>query len=171
MIGLEKAKIELFSSYLDFISEMQAAGEKIWEGMIPKAGENAQSFVRRLLDSEKNPEAGLVAATTYWATIGSEVVGRIQLRHELNDDLKVFGGHVGYEVRPSRRRLGIATMMLREVLKTLKAQQIGRILVTCAPDNLASNKTIVANGGVLHHQKFVERINRPTNYYWIEINV
>src|SRR5690606_7632066 len=100
---------------------------------------------------------------------GNLVVGRISFRHRLNENLKVFGGHIGYEVRPSWRKKGVATEMLRMLLKTERAKQIGRLLLTCAPDNVASNKVILANGGVLEKTAFVERVGRMSNYYWIEL--
>jgi predicted acetyltransferase len=59
--------------------------------------------------------------------------------------------------------------MLRQVLRTPKAREIGRLLLTCAPDNVASNRTIRANGGVLERTIFVERIARETNLYWIAL--
>lgn len=169
-VSLEKPNLTLFSSYKNFIDEMRNAGETIWDGMVPKLRERPEEFVARLLGDESNPETGLVPSTTYWATIQGVVVGRINLRHQLNDSLKEFGGNVGYEVHPAFRRRGIATEMLKKLLTTKKANEIGRLLVTCAPDNIASNKTIVTNGGILVASRFAERINRQTNYYWIEVS-
>lgn len=54
----------------------------------------------------------------------------------------------------------------RQVLRTPKAREVGKLLLTCAPDNLASNRTIRANGGVLERTVLVERIGRETNLYW-----
>ncbi len=107
--------------------------------------------------------------TVYWAVIDEAVVGRISLRHRLEGNLLKMGGHIGYEVRPSFRRRGVATAMLRELLKTEKAKEIGRLLLTCAPDNIASNKTILANGGVFTEKVFVEMVNDYRNHYWIEL--
>jgi predicted acetyltransferase len=59
--------------------------------------------------------------------------------------------------------------MLRRVLALPKARDIGRLLLTCAPDNVASNRTILACGGVLERTIFVERIARATNLYWITV--
>jgi predicted acetyltransferase len=59
--------------------------------------------------------------------------------------------------------------MLRQVLATPEAREIGRLLLTCAPDNVASNRTIRANGGVLDRTIFVARIARETNLYWITV--
>ena len=169
MIELRKPVANLISSYLESIEEMRQIGEIVWEGIIPKAGEDPLIFVERLNRAEMTPEPGLVAQTTYWAVSNNQVVGRIALRHQLTEKLKEFGGHIGYEVRPSARRKGIATEMLRLLLQTPKSREIGRLLVTCAPDNTASNKAILANGGILERTAFVEAWHRDTNYYWIDL--
>jgi predicted acetyltransferase len=169
MIALQRPSTDQLSSYLTFIAEMKDLGETIWDGMLPRASESPSVFVERLLRAVDSPEPGLVAASSYWAVGGGEVVGRIALRHELNASLEEFGGHVGYEVRPSARKRGIAREMLRQLLELPKAREIGRILVTCAPDNVGSNKAILANGGVLARTAFVEKWQRQTNYYWIDL--
>lgn len=169
MITLQRPQEALAQSYFEFIEEMRRLGEKIWEGMIPRSNELSDAFVRRIINNETNPSTGMVPETSYWACDGKTVVGRIALRHVLNDDLKEFGGHIGYEVRPSFRRKGFAKEMLRQLLRTPKAKEIGQLLLTCAPDNLASNKTILANGGVLAKTAYVKKWQRDTNYYWIDV--
>ncbi len=155
-------------SYWDFVEERRQLGEKVWQMTVPLASESTLQFVARLLRAQTAPEPGLVAETTYWALLDKKVVGRIALRHALNKNLEEFGGHIGYEVRPSVRRSGIATEMLRLVLQTPKAKEMSRVLLTCSPDNTASIKTILKNGGLLFATKFVERVQRQTQYYWIE---
>ena len=169
MISLERPQVAHIESYFEFIEEMRQHGEKIWEGFVPVSDATSAQFVRRLLRAETQPAAGLVSETIYWACEGSHVVGRIALRHTLTESLKEFGGHIGYEVRPSCRKRGVAKEMLRLLLQTSKAQGIGTLLLTCAPDNLASNKTILANGGQLFKKAFVETWQRDTNYYWIHL--
>jgi predicted acetyltransferase len=169
MITLVKPQLELVPSYISFIEEMRSAGEKIWESVIPSPTETPELFVKRLLEGEHISTPDLVSETYYWALLNNEVVGRVGFRHYLNENLKEFGGHIGYEVRPSARNKGIAKEMLRLVLQTPKAKEIGRLLLTCAPNNIASNRTILANGGVLTSTKFVERWQRETNYYWIDL--
>lgn len=154
---------------MQFINEMRAAGETIWDSRLPQPLQSASEFVAGVLEAETKAKPGLVTETTYWSTVENEVVGLISFRHVLNENLKEFGGHIGYEVKPSQRRKGYATKMLGLLLQTPRAKQIGKLLLTCAPNNIASNKTIVANGGVLTDTKFVDRINRDTNYYWITI--
>lgn len=168
MILIIRPHIALAASYITFIDEMRKRGEKIWDGMEPKDGEGLPHFVESLLLSETIPDAGLVPQTTYWACKDDVVVGRIALRHFLTEDLTEFGGHIGYEVHPLFRKMGIAKEMLRQVLQTEKAKSIGKLLLTCAPNNIASNKTILANGGVLTKTVFAKKQQRDTNYYWID---
>jgi predicted acetyltransferase len=44
-------------------------------------------------------------------------IGMIDIRHELNDFLRNYGGNIGYGVRPSERRKGYATQMLSLALE------------------------------------------------------
>ena len=45
-----------------------------------------------------------VLTSTRWWVEGEQYLGRIAVRHELNDFLREVGGHIGYDVRPSARR-------------------------------------------------------------------
>ena len=108
------------------------------------------AFERKLT---KDPPASFVPATTYWWTEGDTYLGRINLRHRLNDYLREAGGHIGYDVRPSARRRGHATAMLAAVLPRAAALGIEKALVTCDYDNTASRKVIEANDGVLEDRR------------------
>ena len=83
--------------------------------------------------------------------------------------LRDFGGHIGYGVRPSERRKGYATLMLRLVLDKARAMGIERVLITCDKDNLASARVIQKNGGVLDSESYSEQAKRVTQRYWIEL--
>ena len=65
-------------------------------------------------------------------------------------------GHVGYAVVPWKRRRGYATAELRAILPEARAEGLARVEITTEPDNVASQRVIEANGGVL-----VERYRRP----------
>jgi len=91
---------------------------------------------------------GHVAETTLWFVDGDDYIGRISLRHALTPLLRAIGGHVGYDVRPSRRRQGHATRMLELAKPRLAALGIDPALITCDDTNVASRKVIEACGGV-----------------------
>ena len=92
---------------------------------------------------------GLVSSTFLVATIDDVIVGRASIRHELNDWLLAFGGHIGFGVLPPFRRRGCATEILRQSLVVARAFGVDRALLTCDDDNIASSTVIEQNGGVL----------------------
>lgn len=92
---------------------------------------------------------GRVPATFLVADVDGVLVGRVSVRHELNEALARVGGHIGYAVRPAHRRRGHATEMLRQSLVVARSVGIARALVTCDDDNVASARTIERCGGVL----------------------
>jgi len=109
------------------------------------------AYVRRLhadaLEESPRPQ-GHVPSTTLWWVAEEEYLGRPAIRHRLTARLRVVGGHIGYDVRPSARRRGHATAMLAAALPIARGMGIDRILLTCDEDNIGSRKVIEANGGV-----------------------
>jgi predicted acetyltransferase len=103
------------------------------------------------LEESPRPE-GFVPSTTLWWVDGDEFLGRIAIRHRLTASLRVLGGHIGYDVRPSARRRGHATAMLRAALPVARSLGIESALLTCDLDNVASRKVIEHNGGVLEDE-------------------
>jgi predicted acetyltransferase len=92
---------------------------------------------------------GWVPATFLVAVAEDQLVGRVSIRHELNEFLAELGGHIGYAVRPAFRRRGYATGILRRALQVAQRVGIERALVTCDDDNVGSVKVIENCGGVL----------------------
>lgn len=88
-------------------------------------------------------------------------VGYLALRHRLNDWLLEEGGHIGYSVRPSRRREGHASAALALGVRRAATLGIERVLVTCDVDNAGSARTIERCGGVLEDVRVGKR------RYWI----
>ena len=103
---------------------------------------------------EETPRpAGYVPATELWWVEDAEVLGRVGIRHRLTPALLEVGGHIGYDVRPSARRRGHATAMLREALMVALGLGIESALVTCNVDNVGSRTVIERNGGVLEDER------------------
>jgi len=96
-------------------------------------------------------------------------VGRVSIRHRLNDILLQVGGHIGYVVVPEFRRQGHATAILRLALH-FAHDKLGhdRVLVTCDDDNIGSIKTIENNGGVLEDVVSGPGLDKPKRRYWFD---
>ena len=80
----------------------------------------------------------------YFLMSGEHILGAISIR---------FGkvgqeGHCGYGIRPSERGKGYAAVMLSMALPIMKDYGINTALISCAEDNIASEKTILKNGGI-----------------------
>ena len=123
--------------------------------------EGFADFVRiKAQEAVADPPPGWVRNTNLWWVEGQgdpegdeEYVGRMSIRHQLTPELLEVGGHIGYDVRRSRRRRGHATAMLREALVVARGLGIDRALITCDVDNVGSRAVIEANGGELEDER------------------
>jgi len=123
--------------------------------------------LRRLEDVTVVPPEGMVHCSYRWIVEDDRVLGAISLRHELNDFLLRAGGNIGYGVRPSARRRGLASWALGAMLDEARKLGLHRVLVTCSVENDASRRTIERQGGVLEDVRNSELglIRR----YWIAL--
>jgi predicted acetyltransferase len=90
-----------------------------------------------------------------WIVEGGRVLGGIALRHG-DGELVRRVGHIGYGIRPSARRRGLATWALGEIIAEAREAGMDRVLVVCADENLGSAKTIERCGGVLESIQVTE---------------
>lgn len=127
----------------------------------------------KILDERENEETcpeGGVASNSYIAVRLSDnkVVGIIDFRHHINHPiLSTWGGHMGYTVRPDERKKGYAKDMLRQNLENCKDYGLEKVLVTCECNNIASEKTIIANSGEFERE--IEVDGKIYKRYWIKL--
>ena len=162
----------LQASYLEALAEVVPEGNaRFFELVLPAEGDfpgadfpadrladpgvfaEFCAYTRALEDPATPMPRDWVSGTYLWAVKDDTVVGRISLRHALTPWLLEVGGHIGYAVRPSARRRGVATRMLALMLPVAAAHGIDPALVTCDDTNGASRRVIEANGGVLEDQR------------------
>lgn len=99
----------------------------------------------------------------------NKIVGIIDLRHHIEHPiLSTWGGHIGYYVRPTERGKGYGKEMLRQNLLNAQKRGIKKVLITCNDDNFASEKTILANGGVFERTITVD--GEVMKRYWITVD-
>ena len=162
MIKLIKPSSEHFTQLVelkqDFINNNEPRIQG--SGSIDKY-DDLNGWLKSINDIEQGKNEKLVPSTYYLILSDDEVVGTISMRHYLTKDLEEFGGHIGYSIKPSARRKGYAKEALR-ILIDLYKDKYDEILIMCEDGNIASNKTILANGGMLINsiEKFGLKINR-----------
>jgi len=136
---------------------------------LARIAEDPASFVRELVDREaKGPPVVMPDGSTVrrlpgyrkWMWDG-EFCGSIGFRWQPGTSALPphVLGHIGYAVVPWKRGLGYATLALKLLLPEAKAEGLDCVELTTDPENLASQRVITANGGVL-----VERFLEPPQY-------
>lgn len=129
-----------FEYYLDNLEQRTASGNRV---------PNSVFF---LLDEKRN-----------------RLLGAVSIRHYLNEAMLQTCGHIGDGIRPSERRKGYATEMLRLALIECKKLGIDRVLLICDKANIGSAKAIIRNGGVLENE-IVNESGTAMQRYWIDLN-
>jgi predicted acetyltransferase len=113
----------------------------------PRFGE----FVRDLvaLSDPDRLRPGRYLDHVLWLVEADEFLGQTSIRPELSSEyLLAYGGHIGYSIRPSRRKQGYGTQALALTLKAAASLGLSRVLVTCDSDNPGSRLIIERTRGV-----------------------
>ena len=166
MIIFKEPKDVTFEQILDYKEEFLLNSEII-QGAANMTSLSIPEWVQ-FTENTKNKESvtpGFVTAHTFFALDNNKIVGIINARHELNDYLLNFGGHIGYSVRKSERRKGYAKAMLSYTVDFLFSLGLEKVLITCDKKNIASKRTIESCGGILENEVATE--DRTTLRYWI----
>lgn len=100
----------------------------------------------------------------------NKIVGTINIRWNLSEKMLKFGGHIGYGIRPTERRNGYNKIQLYLVLLEAQKLNLDKVMLDCSVDNLGSDKTIKALGGILERCELDESDNTMTNVYWINVD-
>ena len=124
--------------------------------------------VRAYADPATVPE-GKVQATQLLCVQDGRILGMLQIRHTLNEYLRRYAGHIGYSVRPSERRKGVATWMLGAALPFCRELGLKRVMIACEPWNEGSRRTILANGGVYEKTVHEPGAEIDLEQYWITL--
>ena len=158
---------------VDFRREyLQAGSDMDGCGALRRTDDPAE-FIRACKD-DTAPETlrpGRVLATLFLCVRKEDdkLLGMIQIRHYFNEYLEKYAGHIGYSIRPSERRKGYATEMLRLALPFCRELGIRKVLISCEPGNIGSEKTILNNGGVYESTVYEPGEQIYLKRHWISL--
>ena len=156
-----------------FLAGLKAwKGEEIsWHSFVWSEGMTHQAHLRRLSDDVRgvNLEKDRVPHTMLYGFLDEVIVGRCSVRHELNDFLRNFGGHIGYAVAPPYRRKGFGSQLFNAGQLYLKSLGVERAFMTCGFDNRPSRKMIEDAGGIFQDEAVDPSGQTVTRRYWVPL--
>ena len=144
VVQLVKPDRKYLPSVYEAVAEYQAAPSKfgihIVQKMVAAAENDFADYFQNVADEEAGIglKPGYVTHTVYWLVDDNQYIGSFALRHALTPSLENIGGHIAYEIRPSRRRQGYASKGLSLCLNEARKRGIKKALVTCNAENIAS---------------------------------
>ena len=172
VLRVEPPDVAYEASYRALVREFLVHGEPLIPFTLEFSHADFPAFVERLAACARGEglPPGFVPHSTWWLVRdGKEVVGVSNLRHALTPKLRVEGGNIGYGVRPSARRRGYATALLRGTLERARAVGLQEALLTCAKNNAASVATIRRCGGRFDSEEFIPERKEVVQRYWITL--
>lgn len=167
-IKLVKASKKYQVQIIKMLEAWYESGEKIVPYSIRRLDYKDFQYYCEHLDTLDERE-GLVPDSTYFCLDVDKnmIVGAVNIRHYLNDNLLLAGGHIGDGIIPSERRKGYATQMISLALDECRKLGIHKVLMVCEKDNIGSAKSIMNNGGILENEVIIDGVMNQR--YWITI--
>ena len=170
-IFLREPSIDDKDEWLTYVYEMKIDNPDATPGGF-KEDSVYEEWLKRINDESNSiTHDDRVPSSFYFLVRGDRIIGSISIRHNISTPfLKKYGGHIGYNIRPSERRKGYATKML--YLALFKCLELGLedIMVTCKSDNVASSKTIENNHGKFVDEVFIPEEDAIFKIYWINVD-
>ena len=173
MIKLVKPHRKYYKLYKDMMDEWNMEGSRIAPWPLHLKYHTLQYFdemINRVQEVEagKNLE-GYAASTTYWLYDDKKniLIGASNLRHYLTKAGLETWGHIGYGIRPSERKKGFATQLLKLTLEEARIKNIDKVLLGAYVGNIASWTVMEKCGAELENIVIEEETGLPIKRYWI----
>lgn len=167
---LIEPSMEDANAAIHMMDKWRAYGGRINPGLLRKMGNDYSKWLKEIKRAayESTCGDGEVPQTFYWFKSSDGIIlGAASIRHYLNESNIIDGGHVAYGIAPEYRGRGYGNEVLKLAVEKLIEKKIYRILVTCDANNIASQKVILYNGGVMENQMLNED-GVLVNRCWIE---
>lgn len=112
--------------------------------------------------------AGRVPSTMLYGFYKDQIIGRVSIRHELNQYLLERGGHIGYSIAPKFRKMSLGSEMVKKSIDYIRKElKLSKILITCSEQNTPSVRIIESLGAVLENSFQDEEAREVVRRYWL----
>ena len=151
--------VELEREHADMLRDWRSTGEAVVPFVLGHDSTDFPKYVERLLGFKQGvgvPEFFVPHSTFWLVDAAGRILGVVNIRHRLTDNLLRTGGNIGFGIRPSERKKGNATAILGLALVEAKKLGLDRVLLTCDKDNVGSASTILRNGGIFFRDSVVD---------------
>ena len=174
---LEKPTLKRKEDVIDYLTEFAQDnspinGSSLFENILyGQSYEQCLKNIEKLVDVEYAKSVNRLPVKVFFLIRkeDNKLIGMINIRSHFDEELDKFKGHIGYSIRPSERQKGYNKIQLYLGLEKAKELGLKRVRLSCEVDNLGSNKTIKALGGILEESAIDPSDNIATNVYWIDI--
>lgn len=161
---------------MEYVIEHYARGEYKLPATIGLLSMEYEEWVNKINNNAIIPDKLWKISYTYLVFDKEKLIGFLSIRPLIDDELANKYGHIGYAVRPSERRKGYASQMLKYALSLCKEQGLKKVILGCFKENIGSSKTMIKNGGKLIREVIVKEeineyytINLVNQFYEIEL--
>ena len=167
----EKEIIDYINEFVEYKSDINGTGalDKILEGY---TFEQALERCLNMENREYAEENGRCQGKTFLLIRKNDnkIVGTINVRWNLTEKMKQFGGNIGYGIRPTERRKGYNKINLYLGLIEAKKLGLNKVMLDCDVENLGSSKTMEALGGKMERTEIDPYDGILTSVYWINVD-
>lgn len=163
--------IEYINEFVFYNSDINGSGslDKILEGY------TFEQALERCLNMQKEEYAkkmGRCQSKTFLLIRKNDnrIIGTINVRWNLTEEMKQFCGNIGYGIRPTERRKGYNKINLYLGLIEAKKLGLDKVMLDCDVNNLGSSKTMQALGGILERTEIDPYDGVLTSVYWFNVD-
>ena len=170
MIMLVKPGEAYKKPYLEMLEFWKSTGLPLEPWVLREDASDFDAMIRRFEDMAcSGCVSGIVPSSTYWIfeDVSGRIVGAVNIRHWLNEELLRVWGNIGCGIRSDERGKGYATRALSLALDKCRALRLPRVLLGCYKDNAASARVIQKCGGVLENE--IAEGGKVVQRYWIAL--
>lgn len=155
-------------NYFTYVSSWKDANETLCPSSCHMGSLNFQEWQKRELSLQKEdtiPEGFVRAETLFLVEDNGYILGAINLRYAMTEELLRYGGHMSFGIRPEERQKGYGFIMVKLALNRLRMNGIMKALITVKRSNKAAKNTVKKIGG--HLENAYEENGQVIDRYWI----